>query len=68
MSTLQSFCEGVSGFQDQDYDRAYFLVHTPLNDLIQSKIHDDVEVWLLKDIARLVVMFGLAEWVISKVS
>lgn len=66
LSTLQSFSEGVSDFQD--YDRAYFLVHTPSNDLIQSKIHDDVEVWLLKDIARRVVMFGLAEWVISKVS
>jgi hypothetical protein len=68
LSTLQSFSEGVSDFQDHDYDRAFFLVHTPSNDLIHSKIHDDVEVWLLKDIARRVVMFGLAEWVISKVS
>lgn len=66
LSKLQSFSEGVSDFQD--YDRAYFLVHTPSNDLIQSKIQDDVEVWLPSDIARRVVMFGLAEWVISKVS
>ena len=63
---LKNFSEGVSNFQD--YDRAYFLVHTPSNDLIQSKIQDAVEVWLPSDIARRVVMFGLAEWVLSKVS
>jgi hypothetical protein len=66
LSKLQNFREGISDFQD--YDRAYFLVHTPSNDLIQSRIQDDVEVWLPSDIARRVVMFGLAEWVISKVS
>jgi hypothetical protein len=66
LSKLRSFKEGISDFQD--YDRAYFLVHTPSNDLIQNKIQDDVEVWLPSDIARRVVMFGLAEWVISKVS
>lgn len=66
LSKLQGFSEGVSDFQD--YDRAYFLVHTPSNDLIQNKIQEGVEVWLPNDIARRVVMFGLAEWVISKVS
>ena len=66
LSVLQSFKEGISDFQD--YDRAYFLVHTPSNDLVQNKLQDDIEVWLLSDIARRVVMFGLAEWVISKVS
>jgi len=66
LSKLQSFKEGISDFRD--YDRAYFLVHTPSDDLIQNKIQDDVEVWLTSDIARRVVMFGLAEWVISKVS
>ena len=65
LSKLQSFREGISDFQD--YDRAYFLVHTPSNDLIQGQAQDDVEVWLPSDIARR-VMFGLAEWVISKVS
>lgn len=66
LSMLQSFREGISDFQD--YDRAYFLVHTPSNDLIQSKVQGDVEVWLPSDIARRIVMFGLAEWIISKVS
>lgn len=66
LSKLKSFREGVSDFQD--YERAYFLVHTPSNDLIQNKLQDGVEVWLPSDIARRVVMFGLAEWVIGKVS
>jgi hypothetical protein len=66
LSKLQNFKEGISDFQD--YDRAYFLVHTPSNDLIQNKIQDEIEVWLPSDIARRVVMFGLAEWIINKVS
>lgn len=66
LSKLKSFRENISDFQD--YDRAYFLVHTPSNDLIQHKDQDGVEVWLPRDIARRVVMFGLTEWVISKVS
>ena len=66
LSKLLNFREGISDFQD--YDRAYFLVHTPSNDLIQSKIQNGIEVWLPSDIARRVVMFGLAEWLISKVS
>jgi hypothetical protein len=66
LSKLQKFSEGVSDYQD--YDRAYFLVHTPSNDLIKNRIQGDVEAWLPSDIARRVVMFGLAEWVISKVS
>jgi hypothetical protein len=66
LSKLQNFRKGIGDFQD--YDRAYFLVHTPSNDLIQSKIEDDVEVWLPSDIARRIVMYGLAEWVINKVS
>jgi hypothetical protein len=66
LSKLQSFSDRISDFQN--YDRAYFLVHTPSNDLIRNKVQDGVEVWLPNDIARRVVMFGLAEWVISKVS
>ena len=66
LAKLQNFKEGISDFQD--YDRAYFVVHTPSNDLIQSKLQDEVEVWLPSDIARRVVMFGLAEWIINKVS
>jgi len=66
LSNLQNFGKGISDFQD--YDRAYFLVHTPSNDLIESDSQDGIVVWLPSDIARRVVMFGLADWVIRKVS
>lgn len=65
-SHLKNFKESIGDFQD--YDRVYFLVHTPSNDLIENKSQDGIEVWLPNDIARRVVMFGLAEWVINKVS
>jgi len=66
LTLLQGFISGISDFQD--YDRAYFLVHTPSDDLKNAPIHEDVEVWLPEDISHRVVMLGLAEWVISKVS
>ena len=66
LAELQNFDESISNFQD--YDRAYFLVHTPSNDLIQSKNPSDIEIWLPHEIAQRVVMFGLAEWLINKVS
>jgi len=63
---LQNFRERLAAYQD--YDRAYFIVHTPSNDLVQAQGIDDVEVWLPKDIAHRVVLYGLADWVINKVS
>lgn len=66
LAKLKDFQNHVSEFQD--YSRAYFIVHTPTNDLAQAKRMEDVEVWLLDDIARRVVMYGLADWVVNKVS
>ena len=65
-SDLQKFREQICNFRD--FKRAYFLVHTPAKDLIQGTLKEGIEVWLPGEIARRVVMFGLAEWVISKVS
>jgi len=63
---LQNFRERLTEYQD--YDRAYFIVHTPSRDLAQAQGMDDVEVWLPNDIAHRVVLYGLADWVINKVS
>jgi hypothetical protein len=62
---LQDFRKSLMEFQD--YDRAYFVVHTPSPDLIQTNF-DDIELWLPKEIAHRVVLYGLADWVIAKVS
>jgi hypothetical protein len=66
LSKLQGFADGISNFGN--FDRAYFIVHSPANDLIGSQIPDNIEVWLPSDIARRVVAFGLAEWIIEKVA
>lgn len=49
-----------------DYDRFYFIVHSPHDNLFQTEEQDDFKLILPKDIARLAVKYGLAEWIISK--
>jgi hypothetical protein len=61
---LQKFIEGLSEYED--YNHAYFIVHTPSDDLIDAQ-REEVDVWLPNEIARHVVMYGLADWVINKV-
>jgi hypothetical protein len=63
---LQRFGETLAEYQD--YDRTYLIVHTPSNDLAQAQGKDDIEIWLPKDIAHRVVLYGLADWVINKAS
>lgn len=62
---LQTFQERWAEFQD--YDRAYFVVHAPLSDLPQVSDVENITIWLLKDIARQTIVYGLADWVIEKV-
>jgi hypothetical protein len=52
----------------QGYTRLYFVVHSPSLDLAQAETAEDVELWFSQDIARWVVKYGLAEWVIDKTS
>jgi hypothetical protein len=70
---------GLAEFEDyqqrfadmQGYTRLYFVVHTPsrdLEDLAQSKIPKDIELWLPQDIAHRAVMYGLTDWIITKAS
>ena len=62
---LETFRIRMSEYQD--FSRAYFIVHSPSTKLDVSEI-DDVEVWLLKEVAHRVVLYGLADWVIGKVA
>lgn len=62
---LQNFGERMAEYQD--YDRAYFVVHTPSSDLAKAQVND-IEIWLPRDIAHRVVLYGLADWLITKVS
>lgn len=64
LQQLQNFRERMAEYQD--YDRAYFVVHTPSSDLAKTQV-DDIEIWLPRDIAHQVVLYGLADWLIAKV-
>ncbi len=61
---LQDFCTRMSEYQD--FTRAYFIVHSPSTKLDVSQF-ENVEVWFLKEVAHRVVLYGLADWVITKV-
>lgn len=64
LAQLEHFREKLTEYQD--YDRAYFIVHSPKGRLAQARGIDDIEVWLPDDIAHLVVIYGLTDWVINK--
>jgi hypothetical protein len=66
LSELQNFSEKLKDYQD--YERAYFIVHTPSRDLAQAQHIEDIEVWLPNNIAHQVVLYGLTDWVINKVT
>lgn len=67
----KSDLHGFRAFQEQvasfgEFDRAYFVVHTPAPNLNQAPLESDVEIWRLKDIAKRVVAYGLTDWLIDK--
>ena len=49
-----------------EYSRYYLVVHSPAGDLTKDLETDTHRLWLSDDIARLVVKYGLVEWVIGK--
>jgi hypothetical protein len=56
-------------FEDMlGYRRAYFVVHTPSQDLIEAEDQatDEFQLWLPKHVAVLAVKYGLADWIIGK--
>ena len=50
----------------EDYARCYLIVHTPLANLNRGMETDTHKLWMPEDIARLVIQYGLADWVIGK--
>jgi len=67
-ANLMDFKNYQQQFEDmQGYSKFYFVVHSPSSDLKNIIEHDDFELILPHDIARLAVKYGLAEWIIAKV-
>ncbi|MFW6126339.1 MAG: hypothetical protein ACOC58_04460 [Chloroflexota bacterium] len=68
-ANLVEFKDYQEKFTDmQGYTRLYFVVHSPTGDLRKAETVENVELWLPEDIARWVVKYGLAEWVLDKTS
>ena len=61
---FDDFIERTSALDD--YSRYYLVVHTPIGNLTKELETDTHKLWLSDDIARLVVKYGLAEWVMGK--
>ncbi len=52
--------------ENQGFASYYFVVHKPDNNLLEEAENPLVKLWLPADIARLVVNYGLVDWLISK--
>lgn len=61
---FEQFQEDATGIRQ--YARCYFVVHSPKGGLEEAPESDLYKLWLPKDIANLVVQYGLADWVIAK--
>ena len=44
----------------------YFVAHKPSQNLINASINSPVQTWFVEDIARLVVNYGMVDWLIAK--
>lgn len=65
MATFEEFRQKTTGMEP--YSRYYFVVHTPDENLSKESLETETyKLWFPKDIARLTVRYGLADWVIGK--
>lgn len=51
---------------NQSASQSYFVVHKPSSSLVNASINSPVQTWFIEDIARLVVNYGLVDWLIAK--
>ena len=63
---FESFMHNIS---EQEFDKFYYVVHSPSEDLAKCGFIDDDRVRLIQveDIAKLTVKTGLSDWLINKV-
>jgi len=54
-------------FDDSGYNRFFFVVHSPKKELEDKKLEHKLEdVWLTNELTKMVVKYGLVDWVIDK--
>jgi len=69
-TTKKQFKKYVTDFDNENYRRLFYIVHTCDDDIRDHSLLEgkDVEVWTVKEISIAVVKYGLVEWVIEKCS
>lgn len=66
-ASLANFKDYQRQFEDmQGYSKFYFVVHSPSSDLKNIMEHNDFELILPHEVARLAIKYGLTEWIIAK--
>lgn len=58
------FVENVGRIQE--YAKYYFVVHKPAKNLKKALETDTHKIWLAEDVARLIMSYGLVDWVLGK--
>ncbi|MGA3284612.1 MAG: hypothetical protein ABSD57_09170 [Verrucomicrobiota bacterium] len=66
-ASLAEFKEYAENFSGAGFRKLYFVVHTPTGNWNDQKTLENVELWLPKQVARMVVEFGLTNWLLKKV-
>lgn len=64
---LREFHEYVAQFDGRGFQRLYFIVHSPSNDLANADAPDHVDLILPERLAELIVDHGLTGWLMDKV-
>lgn len=54
--------------ETDDFDRLFFVCHSPKQDLKPPTGRDDVHIWSAAELSKTTLRLGLADWVIEKVS
>jgi hypothetical protein len=69
-STKAIFLDYLKDFDDSNYRRLYYIVHSPNKDLKELKLDTDkdVEIWFAKEISEKVLNHGMLDWLIDKIN
>lgn len=66
-ATLSEFKEYAEGFSTTGFRKLYFIVHTPIGDWSNYPTPENVELILPERLARMVIEFGLINWLVKKI-
>jgi hypothetical protein len=68
-ATISDFEEYAQGFTHHIYRKLYFVVHSPDKHLtaLQPDKYEEIELVLPKRLAKMVVEFGLTDWLLTKI-